>query len=120
MKNLLSILLLLITCPVVIAQYTISGYLKDGDTGESMIGATVVIEGTSTGTVSNVYGFFSLQIDTSPVTVVYSFVGYSPVKKTYNLSGDYREDIELQPALLDAVEVKATKSEKIQFRPRIG
>ena len=92
MKNLLSILLLLITCPVVIAQYTISG-TKDGDTGESMIGATVVIEGTSTGTVSNVYGFFSLQIDTSPVTVVYSFVGYSPVKKTYNLSGDYRENI---------------------------
>ena len=120
MKNLLSILLLLITCPVVIAQYTISGYLKDGDTGESMIGATVVIEGTSTGTVSNVYGFFSLQIDTSPVTVVYSFVGYSPVKKTYNLSGDYRENIELQPALLDAVEVKATKSEKIQEQTQMS
>ena len=114
MKKLLSILFILFSCPIIFAQYTISGYLKDGETGESMIGATIIVDGTSNGTVSNVYGFFSLKVDTSDVTIVYSFVGYSPIKKTYSLTGDVREDLELAPALLDAVEITATKSEKIQ------
>ena len=34
-------------------RYTISGYVKDKETGESLIGATILVEGTSTGTISN-------------------------------------------------------------------
>ena len=36
---------------------TISGHVKDAETGEDLIGATIYIEQIESGTVTNVYGF---------------------------------------------------------------
>ncbi|MEL7005774.1 MAG: carboxypeptidase-like regulatory domain-containing protein, partial [Bacteroidota bacterium] len=55
---------------------TISGYVRDASSGEDLIGATVQIEGSSTGVVTNLYGFYSLSIPKGKVTIKVSYVGY--------------------------------------------
>jgi hypothetical protein len=60
-KVLLSFIVLIIITHGSNAQnkYTISGYVKDVSTGETMIGATVYVKETQKGTTTNVYGFYS-------------------------------------------------------------
>ena len=41
---------------------TLSGRVVDQSTGEYILGATVVVDGTNTGSASNVYGFYSLSL----------------------------------------------------------
>ena len=54
-------LLLLLFSLNVSAQFTLSGTLKDGETGEDLIGARILVdEMPGTGAITNVYGFFSL------------------------------------------------------------
>lgn len=45
-----------------VEKYTISGYLKDKETGEVLIGASIYVNGTSTGLMTNNYGFYSLTL----------------------------------------------------------
>ena len=58
------------------AQTTISGHVKD-ETGEGVIGASVMVKGTSNGTVTDFDGNFSLQCQ-SGATLVFSYIGYNP------------------------------------------
>lgn len=58
---------------------TIKGVVRDKKTGEKLIGATVSIKGTSTGTSTDFEGAFSLKTTLPlPVTLVVSYIGYSP------------------------------------------
>ena len=43
-------------------QVTISGYIKDASNGEDLIGATVYVKQLGQGTITNVYGFYSLTL----------------------------------------------------------
>ncbi len=55
---------------------TITGTVKD-DTGETLPSATVVIKGTTRGTITDFDGNYSLVIpDNQEVTLIYSFVGF--------------------------------------------
>ena len=58
------------------AQATISGHVKD-EMGEGVIGASVMVKGTSNGTVTDFDGNFSLQCQ-SGATLVFSYIGYNP------------------------------------------
>ena len=58
----LSLLAFLCFAQMVFAQRTISGVVTDSDTKESLIGANVLIKGTSTGTITDFDGKFSLQV----------------------------------------------------------
>ncbi|MBL0138260.1 MAG: carboxypeptidase-like regulatory domain-containing protein [Bacteroidetes bacterium] len=58
-------------------NFTLSGYLKDSNTGEALIGANVFITNTKSGTVANSYGFYSISVPkTDTLGVVYSYLGY--------------------------------------------
>lgn len=57
----------------------ISGYIQDSLTGERLIGAAIVIEGTTYGTVTNAYGYFSYALDLSKYIIRCSYVGYEPI-----------------------------------------
>ena len=58
------------------AQSTIKGHVQDADTGEEIIGASVVVKGTSGGAVTDLDGNFSVQCN-SGATLVVSYVGYA-------------------------------------------
>lgn len=55
---------------------TITGIVTDEVTGDPLPGVTIVIKGTSSGTVTNINGEYSLMVSTDQ-TLVYTFIGYS-------------------------------------------
>jgi iron complex outermembrane receptor protein len=76
---LLSFLWILLAIPCVYGQSgSIKGIVKDEGTNESIIGANIMIKGTSTGTQTDTDGRFQLEgIAMGKQTIVVSFVGYS-------------------------------------------
>src|SRR5574338_245935 len=80
MKKILSILLLV---PLFIYAGTtgkLAGTIKDAQTGEPLVGANVIIEGTSFGAATNVYGeYVILNISPGRYDVKFSFIGYETV-----------------------------------------
>ncbi len=77
------------------AGVTLSGYLRDGNDGESLIGATVIVEGTTTGTISNTYGYYSLTLEPGQYTLLFSYIGYETQKRTVDLQDNLKLDIEM-------------------------
>ncbi|MCY7409582.1 MAG: carboxypeptidase-like regulatory domain-containing protein, partial [Chitinophagales bacterium] len=77
-------------------KFTISGYLKDASSGESLIAATVGVKGTTTGTSSNDYGFFSITLPKRNYALTFSYLGYFDLDTTVNLQGDIRLNINLK------------------------
>lgn len=73
--------LLLLICWFNLSQAqtnTLRGVVSDGTTGETLIGATVMLKGTTIGTVTDVNGKFELKVDAPPpYTLQISFIGYS-------------------------------------------
>ncbi|MCS6935346.1 MAG: carboxypeptidase-like regulatory domain-containing protein, partial [Chitinophagales bacterium] len=62
---------------VFLRAQTITGVLFDKNTGEPLVGATVAVKGTATGTATDIDGKFSLKITQSPpFTLSFSYVGY--------------------------------------------
>lgn len=57
-------------------KYTVSGYVKDSLSGETLIGATVVINGQGRGVNSNQYGFYSITLPEGGYTVTCTYAGY--------------------------------------------
>ena len=89
-------------------QYTISGYLLDGPSGEKLVFATVYCRKNQKGVTSNEYGFYSLTLPPGEVELIYNYVGSESVEKHVNLQGDLALDISLEPgALLAEVIVKS-------------
>ena len=76
MRRLLLILVLFFVSFAARAQtkFTVNGYVKDSLSGESIIGATVAINGRSV--TSNQYGFYSLTLDTGTYELSVSHVSY--------------------------------------------
>ena len=91
-------------------KYTLSGYIEDASNGESLIGATIYIREMESGTMTNVYGFYSLTIPPGEYTVEYRFVGYKTETKSINLNENIREDLELQPEDLQLEEIVISSS----------
>ncbi len=55
---------------------TLSGYVLDAETGESMIGATIAAPALKAGAYSNEYGFFSLTLPPGKHWIEIRYVGY--------------------------------------------
>lgn len=64
----------------------ITGRVFD-DTGESLIGVTISVKGTSRGTITDVAGNFSIQANPSDIITV-SYVGYNPKEYPVSLLGE--------------------------------
>ncbi len=75
------------------AQSTISGHVKD-DTGEDVIGATIMEKGTSNGTVTDFDGNFRLECKEG-ATLVVTYIAYDPQEVTAKNGLDItlREDV---------------------------
>ncbi|MCU0420024.1 MAG: TonB-dependent receptor [Cyclobacteriaceae bacterium] len=76
-------------------KFTISGYVKDAADGEALIGATIYIKSLTTGTTTNVYGFYSITLPAGNYAVDYTYVGYASQLQNISLTQNIRLDIEL-------------------------
>ncbi len=57
-------------------KFTLSGYMKDSTSGESMLGATIYIVELGKGAASNEYGFFSITLPAGSYTLKVAYLGY--------------------------------------------
>ena len=89
-------------------NYTISGYIKDKATGESLLGATVQLKGTTIGATTNLYGYYSLTFPKGDVTLVYSYMGYQKEERSIDLNDNITLTIELAEETSQLKEVVIT------------
>ena len=73
-KFLMALLCVLLSATTALAQSNVTGTVVD-ETGEPVIGASVMVKGTKTGTVTDVDGKFSL-VNVQGKTLVVSYIGY--------------------------------------------
>ena len=75
------------------AQATINGHVQD-ETGEAIIGASVVVKGSTNGTVTDFDGNFQLKCENG-ATLVITYIGFVPqeVKAKNNLDITLKEDV---------------------------
>ncbi|WP_025743482.1 TonB-dependent receptor [Aquimarina pacifica] len=94
-------------------KHTLSGYIKDKSSGESLWGVNV-IAGPTQGTTTNDYGFYSITLEEGTYTVTVTYLGYGTIEKEIVLDSDKKFDFELgeNSAQLDEVVIKTNKSTK--------
>ncbi len=106
--------LALLFCIGLVAQekVTVKGYVRDGSTGETLIGATVYLRGTTKGTATNEYGFYSLTVDPGTYTLVGGYLGYQDEVVEREFIGNFTLDFDLSEAGTDLQEVIVTAEEE--------
>ena len=93
-------------------SHTISGYVTDGKSQETLIGASVYEASTMKGTVTNNFGYYTLKLGEGQVKMKASFVGFAPYEAVFNLKNDTIINIALsQSNQLDEVTVTARAME---------
>lgn len=101
---------------------TLSGYVKDAASGEVMIGAVVNRVGSTTGAVTNAYGFYSLEVPAGRQHIACSVLGYAADTLEVDLTSALRHDFLLTEESLSLSESKVTANsarERLQ-RPEMG
>ena len=91
---------------------TLSGYVRD-DKGEDLIGANVFVKNENLGTVSNVYGFYSLTLPKGNYVIIFSFVGYDPIEQNVSLDDNKTKNINLlsNSKNIDEVSISAVRKD---------
>jgi hypothetical protein len=84
-------------------KFTLNGYIKDSTNGESIIGATVSVNGKSI--TSNQYGFFSITLEEGEYDVLVSHVSYLAQAFRISLHNNVQQTIFLLPRSAALTEV---------------
>ncbi|CAM1334706.1 TonB-dependent receptor plug domain-containing protein [Tenacibaculum aestuariivivum] len=99
-------------------KYTISGAVKDATTGETLLGANVIVKNPLKGTVTNEYGFYSMTLLKGIYVVEISYIGYKSKQLEVVLNKDIKRDFELTLAenALEEVVIKSINTSKSQLK----
>ena len=89
-------------------KITLSGYIKDAYSGETLIGATLTEKANRKSISSNQYGFYSITLNEGAYTFLCSFVGYQPQSFSINLAADSLINISLNSGASLSEEVIVT------------
>ena len=76
---------------------TISGFVEDAHTGEKLIGATVYFPKLQLGTTTNQYGFYSLTTAKDTMSLMVTYVSYSPMSIPLKDDVNKQMNIKLTP-----------------------
>ena len=108
--------------PAAAQKVTFSGYIRDRETKEALIGANIYDAKLQKGTTSNQYGFYSITLPVSDtLQIIISYVGYKPEAKKIIARNNLRMDIFLDPSLmLSEVEINAARNDDNVNNPQMG
>ena len=117
----LSFFLLCATFSFAQQKVTISGYIRDAETGEDLIAASIVDVKLLQGAVTNTYGFYSLTLPKGKRNIKFTYIGYTEKIMEIDFDADKQLNIKLAPTnTLKEVEVIATKAEKIEEKTQMS
>ena len=108
MKHHILLAFTLLLCAHVARAATVTGYVRDAETKETLVSATVTIAGTKLGARTNKSGFFSIaNVPAGRQTVVATYLGYQRFERAIELTADESEriTIELVPSAVTTGEV---------------
>lgn len=103
-------------------MFTVSGFVRDSASYESLISATLFDHLSGRGTISNNYGFYSITLPPGKVTLKVSFVGYESKLVYIDLARDTMIDISLRSSIrIGEIVVTglASHSEVLSSRPGV-
>lgn len=103
-KLLLALTLVIASAATLVAQRAITGKVSDQGK-EPLIGATVLVDGTSVGTVTDVNGDFSLSVPAGASTLIVSYTGYATQRLTLTNASNYDITLETDVVALSDVVV---------------
>jgi hypothetical protein len=87
-------------------EYTLSGTIKNAESGELLIGATILVEELKTvGVSSNSYGYYSLTLPEGTYTVLIRYLSFKNKRQTIILDKNLSLNFELIPEALNLDEV---------------
>ena len=86
-------------------KFTISGRITDESNGEDLVGLTIVKDGTIIGTVTNVYGFYSLTLPEGEHVIKYSYIGYKSKNVKIAFNENKTVNVKMTPAYVDIDEI---------------
>lgn len=79
-------------------RYILSGYVRDSDTGERLIGASIrANQASGAGAISNEFGFFSLFLEEGNYRISVSYVGYQSISRDILMDRERLETFSLKP-----------------------
>jgi hypothetical protein len=79
-------------------KQVLNGYIRENGSRESLIGANVWVESLRTGTTSNAYGFYSLQLPAGQHEIRISYVGYETQFLLVDMDSSRQLDVFLEKA----------------------
>jgi hypothetical protein len=77
-------------------KYTVSGTVYDNSSNETLIGVSVYFPELNAGTTTNEYGFYSLTIPEGTYKIQISYLGFSTIIETINLSEKLTKNFNLK------------------------
>lgn len=95
---------MLLMSVVAFAQNQIKGHVADA-AGDPIIGANVTVKGTTTGTITDIDGNFTLEVGSTDGTLVVSFIGYKSVEAKMNGTSPINVILQEDTETLDEVVV---------------
>lgn len=112
-KLLLVVTLVLFAMGISLAQRNVSGKVTDSK-GEALIGASILVKGTSTGTVADIDGNYSLTVPAGSEVLVISYTGFATQEITLGASNTVdllldESDAQLGEVLVTAVGIQRQK-----------
>ena len=102
----------------IFAQISVSGTVTDANNSQPIPYATIYVNGTTIGTITNISGHFSLKRVFPPCEIVFSHISYETVVISFNQNSETNINIELKPRdlLLGDVEVTDKNRRKENLR----
>jgi len=127
MKILVSLLLLLSSVNNIFSQAIIKGRIVDKNTGETLIGANVVLQGTTTGATADINGNYVIRnIEPGVYKLVCSFISYNKVvskeivvKASETITQSFKMEtasVQIKGATISAMAVKNTENALVSMQ----
>lgn len=119
MKNIVILLAVIAAVCSTNAQekYTLSGIITDAASNETLIGVNLLFPELADGVVTNSYGFYSITLPEGSYEIRVSYLGYSDIIETINLTSDIRRNYTLSESQenLDEI-ILEEKVERVRIR----
>ncbi|MCX7743346.1 MAG: TonB-dependent receptor [Flavobacteriales bacterium] len=93
------------------SKVTVSGFIKDAQTGEPLIGANIIsINNQQSGVITNEFGFYSITLPSGKLQLLVQYLGYTPNKLDTFLQTNFQWDVMLHPSSKALSEIHITDS----------
>ncbi len=94
LKPSLILAILMVTMSTMLAQTIVSGVVRESEENTPLPSANVFVDGTQTGTITNLNGEFRLPLNPGSYTLVASYMGYESLKQEVTVVADQTTNLD--------------------------